>query len=484
MKRHTELPQVEEVHLPDFLGMRPGYYILYLLVIAIVVAIFLVCFLPGILKGGRYVNFSSPLSHTGVEVDGTYLGGTPYQYFVESGEKEIVFTKGGVELQRVNVKIDHPVFLTWLFHRTLTIEADVLSLSDSQKREINRFNLEEIVRYSSITSFDAVTVYPPVFTNWAGDALALGLDDTTIQESFALAVNYITSVEMLEDAKEAQNLLGDVQLPLIQTTLQMATSLFESHEVQKIGLEADMPLISAKKITLKTDDFEQLGFSYPALSFVMGDTVAAQFPQTNMAGVQVNTEPFVLASTPVSQYQWALFIEDNPFWDKGNKEELIAQGLVDEYYLSGLTVSVVFATGKPIHNVSYQAAQAYCEYLSEKTGKEVFLPDQEMWSLAARSADQKSYTRSLTITDDDTSSPSALLGGVWEFTQSRYVPLSRVTDYKEISSLQVKYGLGNEVIVKGGSYLNAPSSITEHTVGVVDTTACADQIGFRIAWKE
>ena len=484
MKRHTELPQVEEVHLPEFLGLRPGFYILYLLVIAILAAVFLVCFLPGILRGGRYVNFISPLAHTGIEVDGTYLGGTPYQYFVESGEKEIVFIKGGVELQRVNKKIDHPVFLTWLFHRTLTIEADVQSLSDSQKKEINRFNLEEIVRYSSITTFDAVTVYPPVFTNWAKDALALKLDDTTIQESFALAVNYITSAEMLKDAKEAQDLLVDIQFPLVQTTLQVATSLFESHDVQKIGLESDDLLITARRVTLQSGDFKQLGFSYPAFSFIMGDSVSAQFPQTNMAGVLVQTGPFVLAATPVSQYQWALFIEENPFWDKSNKEKLIEMGLVDEYYLSGLTVSPVFASGKPIHNISYKAAQAYCEYVSKKTGKEVFLPDQEMWSLAARSANQKSYVRSLTITDDDTSSPSALFGGVWEFTQSRYVPLSRVTDYEEVSSLQDTYGLDAEVIVKGGSYLNTPSSITEHTVGVVDTTACADQIGFRIAWKE
>ncbi|MGH0052921.1 MAG: hypothetical protein ACQ5SW_05995 [Sphaerochaetaceae bacterium] len=57
MKRRIELPEVDQVQLPQFFGIRPGIIILILLVLALVVVIFFVAFFPGILKGGRYVTF-------------------------------------------------------------------------------------------------------------------------------------------------------------------------------------------------------------------------------------------------------------------------------------------------------------------------------------------------------------------------------------------------------------------------------------------
>ena len=484
MKRHIELPQVEEVQLPHFLGMRPGIYIATLLIVTTILLIFLVCFLPGIIKGGRYVTFSSPLAQTGVSIDGTYLGGTPYQFFVPSGEHEVTFTKGGIPIATTSLKVGHPVFLTWLFHRTDTLEADITRLTSGEKTAVNNFNLQEVMAISAITTFDAVHPYPPVFTNLVSDAIAMDLDEKTLTDSFALAANFITSETMLTDALQATEILSTKTNTLIEKTLQVAQQLFADATTEEVGLSEQEFRVQGKRTSLQAGDFEQAGLSYPASSFVMGTTVPLIFPETNRAGIEVETAGFSIANTPVSQYQWALFIEDNPKWDKTQSETLQKNNLTDEFYLSGILPSVVFATGKPVHNISYKAAEAFCAWLTQKTGKEVFIPTQEMWTLASLQAKDKNYTRSLTITDGDMTTPLAMLGGVWEFTQSPYIPLQRVTDYLEVARLYTTFNLSSDVSVKGGSYLNTPSSIDEHTVGAVDTTACGDLIGFRIAWKD
>ncbi|NBK21934.1 MAG: hypothetical protein EOM68_07900 [Spirochaetia bacterium] len=483
MKRHIELPQVSEVRLPQFLGMRPGIYIAILLIVATLLLLFVVGFLPGIVRGGRYVTFTSPLAQTGVSIDGTYLGGTPYQFFVPSGEHEVTFTKGGVTLGKTSLKVGHPVFLTWLIHRTDKLEADMQDLTTEMKTAITQFNVQEVMATSAITVFDTVHPYPPVFKNLVSDNSAMGLDEKTQTDSFALAANFITSKTMLSDALEAKETLKGTS-SLLEKTLKVARQIFADSTTSEIGLLGQEHLVKGMPTNLKANDFEQAGITYPATSFVMGTTVPLIFSETNKAGITVETESFSIATTPVSQYQWALFIEDNPQWDKNEIQRLQQDNLTDEFYLSGILPSVVFATGKPVHNISYKAAEAFCTWLTEKSGKEVFIPTQEMWTLAALQAKDKGYAKSLTITDDDRSTPLAMLGGVWEFTQSPYIPLQRVTDYQEVAKLYNTFALSPDVIVKGGSYLNAPSSIDAHTVGAVDTTACGDLIGFRIAWKD
>lgn len=483
MKRHIELPQVKEVQLPHFLGMRPGIYIFTLLIVATVLIVFLIGFLPGIIKGGRYVTFTSALAQTGVSIDGTYLGGTPYQFFVPSGDHEVTFTKGGIPIQKTTLTIDHPLFLTWLFHRTAKLEADIANLTSKEKATITKFNIQEVIGTSSITSFDAVHPYPPVFMNLVEDNIVMALDEKTQLDSFALGATFITSKTMLSDALEASEKISG-STKLIDKTLAVAKQLFADSTTEEIGLLEQEHLLKGMPTTLKANDFEQAGITYPASSFVMGTTVPLIFAETNKAGITAKTESFTIATTPVSQYQWALFIEENPQWDKNETQKLQQDNLADEFYLSGILPSVVFATGKPVHNISYKAAEAFCSWLTEKTGKEVFIPTEQMWTLAALQTKDKGYTRSLTITDTDRNRPLAMLGGVWEFTKSPYIPLQRVTDYQEVANLYHLFANSSDVIVKGGSYLNNPSSIDVHTVGAVDTTACGDLIGFRIAWND
>jgi hypothetical protein len=485
MKQRLELPQVDEVKLPTLFSVRPGIYILAILIILICATVFFVAFYPGIVKGGRYVTFYSPVSESGVYINNTYLGPAGYQHFVESGEHTVTMKKAGIVLDSYKITIDHPVFLTWLFHRTLKSSLPGISLDEQKRLDIIRFNLDQIAQQSAILTFDSVTRYQTVFAHLIQDLQALDIPKERAAQSIELALLYITSEPMLEDALKSLAGSPFEQDEQVQKNLSLARSLFSESEapqhVQEL-IPVSLNLHPLAKSSLSYKELQIAGYTYPAASFNMGTQTAWQYPQCITSAVHVEVPSFNLAYLPVSQYQWSLFLEENPFWDRGNKQELMKRGLVDEQYLQGVTISSVFVTNRPVFNVSYHAAVAFTQWLSEKTGKQVILPTQEMWSLAGQNRKSAVYETSLSISPTNMDEPQALLGGVWEITQSSFIPLSRLSEYERAMELHKQFNLLTQPIVKGGSYLNNPNSINPYTVGVVDPDACGDQIGFRIAW--
>ena len=184
----------------------------------------------------------------------------------------------------------------------------------------------------------------------------------------------------------------------------------------------------------------------------------------------------------VTEYEYALFVEENPYWSRANLNALIEDGMVDENYLKGIPLSSSVISTRPIRNISYHAAEAYCAWLSEENGKEYALPSEAEWYVAALSAYDKPYSASLLTLDNNFSSPSSMMGGLWEMTGTPYIPLSRVSDYTYATELGKLYPF-DDIIVKGGSYINQPSDITIDTVGALSRDMCSEYVGFRITEK-
>ena len=151
--------------------------------------------------------------------------------------------------------------------------------------------------------------------------------------------------------------------------------------------------------------------------------------------------------------------------------------MADDYYLAGITLSTAYVSNLPVRNISWYAADAYCRWLSEKTGTAYRMPSEAEWYQAASSAEDRSYATSILSLDDGShTSPLSMLGGLWEFTSSAYVPLSRLDgvtyDAEDLSS--------SDIIVKGGSYINDPSDVSKETVGVMRREVCSDYTGLRL----
>jgi formylglycine-generating enzyme required for sulfatase activity len=196
-----------------------------------------------------------------------------------------------------------------------------------------------------------------------------------------------------------------------------------------------------------------------------------------------------MARTEVTNRQWAAFLAAEPEWKPENRSALIEAGLADDSYMADWTGSDdLVVTG-----VSWHAASAYCDWLSAKTGGayKATLPSEAMWEAAARAglSDPASiYGKKATWSDGERSSPARaaaagysavgiadLFGNVWEWTADTYRP------YPAFAADILQ---GEERTVRGGSWANAPGSISLYSRGGQSASHASAFQGFRPAIVE
>ncbi|MEN8220225.1 MAG: SUMF1/EgtB/PvdO family nonheme iron enzyme [Pseudomonadota bacterium] len=113
--------------------------------------------------------------------------------------------------------------------------------------------------------------------------------------------------------------------------------------------------------------------------YIPGGTFLVGSPETekerrNTEGPQhkVTIEPFYMSKYPVTQAQWEALMEDNPSRFKGKN--------------------------RPVERISWHEAVAFCQRLSEKTGKRYSLPTEVQWEYACRAGTTTPFHFGETIT--------------------------------------------------------------------------------------
>ncbi len=464
------LPEVEEVKLPVLFGLRPGKYILVLLIAAILLVLFLLGILPGIINGGRYVHFESPYTSVGVVVDGRYMGSSDGSLlFINSGLHEVEYIKSGRTVARSELKIDHPLFLTLLFKRTKKVDIDIPS-----NREIYDSALElsfrDLPLYSRVIDYNEFYNYRPIYSDLANDAVAAGVKD--VSDELLVEAMFINSSVMYEDYMKAVEIYEKAGISYRSEGLSRVDQVLE----KLVGETGDFVTYSGSVAEIVPEKTE-LGFRYPASSFSIGSDTIESWEGASIYPVKVSTEAFTLQDRYVSEYDWALFVEANPYWSKDNLENIVKDGMADEYYLAGIFPSVNVRTDKPVRNISYHAAKAYAEWMEETTGRKYRLPTEAELELAM-DLSKEEYATSLRYSDYS-EGPHSLNGGLWEMTSTSYLPLARVSGNYDLSDIEV-----GDYVVKGGSFVNAPTAINPYSVGSLDRTDCSEYLGFRLAIGE
>ncbi len=482
MKEIKDLPKIDDVVLPKIGSIRAGVYILALLIFAILLVVFLIGFLPGVLNGGKFVNFKSDIANVGVYVDDNYISGVPAQSFIKSGEHEVVFKKASQIISKQTINVSHPVFLTYIFHRYQDVILDYNELTQDKIDKIINFDIQLIIDQSPILEFNSVTNYIPYFSQYAKDAIAFNLDSERIISDLELASSFISNETMLEDAKNTYDILNIEY----GSVLKIASKDFSSNTIE-IGEAFINKTVNATPSSLKLNNNAIITtIKIDPISFVMGDTTYNSYPSINEVGINVDLKSSVyISKAPISNYLYALFVVANPQWAKSNIASLISKKLVDENYLAGISLSTNYTSLEPIRNISYYAAEAFCSWVSEETSVDVYIPSEIQWSAAALASTnylEDSYSSSLIATRSYDTQFDLMLGGVWEFTSTPYFPLNRLIENRDIIIKELNENYVFDIVVKGGSLLN--SSVNINNVGAMEKSACFEYMGFRIAYNK
>lgn len=477
MKKKIELPEVDPVELKPILGIRPGLFILLSSILIVILLCFALFVLPGLISDKAYIHFEFNAKNVAIFDGDVYLGSSEGSiYEINAGEHEFNFQINGADAGTLSVNIKKKIFFT-LFHRSVNeIDFEIKNTAEIEQNCKNFF-AKEIASWSKITDFSDSYHFPPLFSELAYNAVNLQFEDIT--DVWLYGALHITSKTLYEDYLIGKSILEDRHVKNFSDTLNNLESyldkLYGNTETPEITVGHE----NSNIVPTKIDSF----FYYPESTITMGRDITLGYPEINEAPVSISVNPFRIASTPVSEYMYALFVSENPQWEKANKDELIAAGLVDDNYLNGISLTTAIKSNRPIRNISYYAAVAYCEWLSEKDGVDYSLPTETEWYTAALSAKDKQYTSSLVGIDMDSSSPSFMLGQLWEITDTPYIPLARISDYEKALSLSDEFAY-DDIIIKGGSYINKNDGITIDTIGTANKNTCSEYMGFRVVINE
>ena len=473
MSRKKQLPEVEPVKLKPFHGIRPGVYIIIIWALIILLLAFVLFVLPGLVSNTSYVTFNEPVVGSGVYEDGIYLGSaTDGVYKTTGGNHKYTFTYEGEEYGEVESKVKRKVFFTLFSHKPQLIVPE-RSYNDEVKEKVVSAFIRDVTSYSAVISAPDTFHYPPIFSAFASNSVEMSIKD--VRDAWLLALSHISSSSLYEDYKVGKEILLKSGI------------LFETEESKELEYYIDA-LFNGEKVTLeksmennillptKDGDF----FHYEPTIVEMGYSTTLTVESAKEAPVKVEVYEFSIARNLVTEHDWALFVEENPKWSKDNLETLVEEGLVDSNYLKGITLSPYINSIRPIRNISYYAASAYVEWKSGKDGVIYHIPTEKEWYTASFSTKDKEYVTSLVYVENNPTTPTAMLGLLWEFTSTPFIPLSRITDYDKIINLGNMYGY-DDVIVKGGSYVSDPSSISIDTVGITSKSTCSEFCGLRLA---
>ena len=472
MKKNKELPKVEPVKIKPLFGLKPGLWLTIAYALAILLILFAVCMLPDIINGSKRVTFTSDAGKAAVYIDGQYVGGTPFTRKVASGDHKVTYSINGCEIDSFTINVGHPVFLNWLFPRTQSVHSNA-ALTKEAFEALSKELLEDVNLYSAILEYDSVHRYPPLFSDYATSLVSSEFKHQS--KVFETALMFATTSEMQNDANSAIDILGINLLPMYKTL-----------DGKNVGVSMEEPELKASRTSLDAKTFKVEGFSIPEADFSNGKTVKASYPEVMEAGQKVHTDAFNIGSYCVTEYQYSQFVIANPMWAASNKDNLVAQGLVDEYYLDGVTISTGVTGNRPVRNVSWNAAQAFCSWLSSVTGKNVYLPSENQWIAASFTDYENGYQRSLAPSEAQ-DFPSAMLGSVWEMTGTPFIPLARIHSLDSVErayELLTQFATPVDMVVKGGSYANGYGTVDRYSVGTTYRSLCSDYMGFRIAWDD
>jgi hypothetical protein len=388
LTKTVEILPEDEVRLHSAFGVPAKVYIPALFALAFAVVLFLVFFLPGIMRPGSLAVFRSEPLGAAVYVDGVYAGQTPCNVLVRQGEREFMLTMAGFHDGTVRKMIKSRMFGSLFFPRRdevrIVLEEDspnAALLAGAREFAAWSFTLEPTETYQ----------IPLVLSEGAYRSGAFANSEAARNHAKELlkgAARFTQSRAGLKDLIRALALMGNggnAPSPLsLVSSAQDALFFLQDNPESAAWLADILPSGLREKVAQSgwyavegnadSGEFSGVPFQGPIRQLVVEDVTFIQ--------VSDNLQS---ASTQVTSDQFARFIDENPEWRAENAETLAARGLATVDYLVGAEDTRYPAP--TVSGVSWYAAEAYCSWLTSRlpaslAGWMAVLPSEAQWEEA------------------------------------------------------------------------------------------------------
>ena len=482
----------QKVTLKPIKGIQPETYIKYVYAFLGTLALFLVFFLPGILKNGTYYQFSTTPEGASVYVDGMRLGATPGRYFVPRGMRTITLKTPYHEIWQEDVKIKGRVFGTLFLKRKGTMEIPLTAaITEDMTREQTALTASW---FSSDEGYSSQPL-PPMMQDFLNANFRSAEGSTTLssEELEKYMLTLLRTASQKNAYRQWQEGFGlyasKGKIPgfgnLINGALEGAAFLAENpglmtllsqyHELPALNLPASSGTGSIT-FGLEGEVFQPLA-SDPL-----------RFIPVGTKDINGSERTLLIADREITKGWYYRFIEANPSWALSSKDTLVEHGLADENYLSDWDGAVITPENQePLRFVSVYAAETFNswfteEYLSGST--RALLPDEWEWQEIALangliSRDRPSQ-KNLGALEAGSFLPGGLdlydlEGNLWEWCRNGF----GMNDASMYNTLPQDSAALPDRAVRGGSWANTPGQVKPDTRGSQPASWCTAYIGFR-----
>ncbi|MBN1798975.1 MAG: SUMF1/EgtB/PvdO family nonheme iron enzyme [Spirochaetales bacterium] len=544
--------------------IRPGTYLTVLYAFIILCLLFAIFFLPGILAGGTYITFTTSPVAAGVWIDGEKAGVTPCEVLVKGGKRKIEFRRPFYKTVVVEQEVGSFIFALPFLPKKDKVDME-MKVEDVDG--LVAWALSDYTRWCMITDYSSHYQPPPILTETV-KSIRSGLSQTekaklelflkralSFTQSHFLVRHLIHAYAILETGQGvfSQGTLLKLAKDYLALTKQYenlpfwiynSLPVYASTELEQ-GISPEMEIAQTKGTKygfFEAPWFKKIRENYvlflnsfrtqvlagygshrylnglhfvpvPGAVYIMGKSDdysnLADPVQTPLLPHPVKVDAFYITEDEISNRQFKVFIDENPSWKPAQKNNLIAKDLVNENYLKDWE-NDTYPPGsgaQPVTYVSYFAAKAYCDWLTQKTkttapGFVVRLPFEAEWEWACARGNSMNYPVPGSIFFKENISGPALAGSsarnihglrdmagnVWEWCEDWYAPAAYlISSYEPVENnaahtITMPYGAAK--VVRGGSWADNLEEIALYTRGSQPPFFCTEITGFRVVLTE
>ncbi len=506
------------VKLKPIFGVHPGKYLTVLYAVILALILFILLFLPGIIKPGSVYLFSSAPSGARVMIDGEYQGATPCRVFVPGGSHELVIERDYFSVHNETLESGNRVFASLFAPKKVEYSAQ-LELTDPEGFFNHTFTA--FSNWGMIDSYYENYQPEPVLSSFFKALQDTGYTNEEVMYDFLYNVmSFVHTDYLLQDFFNAVMIFEQIRGNKVEfdqditesfTTLPFFTELAKAYdnipfwmysvlsdEERESGLNW-FPAVQEEYSGFLRDFSNDhpaassavnlFGIRFVRLSggqFLMGSD-GNNFPFPAAAG------DFFIMDREVTAGLYRQFISENPDWSADNLSVLISENLVNEDYLKTFDS---LSDDAPVNFISWYAAEAFCSWLTGKlpasfSEYSAGLPDEIQWEWAAATEDQNTgvFTESepgsaLSVSGrfPNSSGIYDIHGNLWEWCDNWYSPAGYLISSRDpaLNTLSIENYQAVEKSVRGGSWANKIDTVTVSTRGSQPPSWCTEFSGFRV----